>query len=346
MNGMDFQFSNSLALHSLWLVAGLAALLGWAVLRRRTLMQRWGAESLIARIAPGFSLARPALRAALCIGALVSIVLALSDPRWGTELVQTARKGADVVFVVDVSRSMLGEDATPNRLERAKQFVADAIDNMAGDRVALVDFAGTAAVRVPLTLNYSAFKTALNELEPKESLRGGSLLGDAIARAADCFIDDQPQGKAIVVLTDGEDMESEPAEAAGAALAEHGIRVFTVGIGDSGEGARIPIDSAQGRTYQTHQGQEVWSKMDPQTLEAVATAGGGLFVNAGLAQIELGEILERSLADLDRQSLETAEIQHTIPRFQWPVAAAIVLLIAESLTRDRRAAQPRLVVSQ
>ncbi|MSR18874.1 MAG: VWA domain-containing protein [Phycisphaerales bacterium] len=336
---MELEFANLTALHWLWAIAALTVLAVWGISRRRGDMRRFADSILLAKIAPSFSTARPVLRAALLLGALTAIVFGLSDPRWGIEQVETKRRGADVIFVLDVSRSMLAQDATPDRLERAKQFASDAVDRMGGDRVGLLDFAGVPAIRVPLTLNYGAMRSALAELTPKQSLRGGSMLGDAIRVASESFVGEANVGRAIVVLSDGEDMGSFPVEAAQQAFEEHGIRVFTVGIGDTAEGGRIPLESSAGRTYLTHDGQEVWTKMDPDTLRATAEAGGGVFIPAGTAQIDLGEIIELSLAELERQEFEVSSVHRSIPRFQWPVALALLLLLAECAVRDRSTQQ-------
>ena len=335
---MTLSFDNPSGL--LWLVAAAAvAALGIGVaLWRRRAAQRFADAALLPRIAPGLSLARGIWRAALLGGAATCLAVALMDPRAAEQSEELTRRGADVMFVVDVSRSMLAEDATPNRLERARTFISDAIDSMGGDRAGLIDFAGVAAVRAPLTLNYDALKAAVDGLEPKDSRRGGSMLGDAIRLAAESFPTDDA-GQAIVVLSDGEDMGSDPMDAAKEA-AERGIRIVTVGIGDPREGSRIPIGDGPSRRFLVHEGEEVWSRMDAATLRDVADATGGLFVPAGTAQVELGEILARTLSDLERTEGESSVARTAAPLFQWPAAIALALLVIESMiaARARRAA--------
>jgi Ca-activated chloride channel family protein len=248
------------------------------------------------------------------------------------------RRGLDAIFVVDVSRSMLAGDATPSRLDRARQFVIDASEALQGDRVGLVDFAGSATLRVPLTLNYAAFRQAVQNLEPKGASRGGSMLGEAIRMAANSFPTADKGARAVIVLSDGEDMGSEPAKAAAEALESLGVRVFTVGIGDSRDGARIPVTGTDGqRRYLVHDGQEVWSRMNPDTLREIAQAGGGAFVPAGTAQLDMAAVYRDSLAGLDRVDQEASLVKRQTPRFQWFAGAALVLLVLESLVTDRRA---------
>ena len=323
----------------LWLVAAAAvAVLGiGAALWRRRASVRLADAALLQRIAPGFSLSRGIWRATLLGGAASCLAIALMDPRAAEQTEELTRRGADVMFVVDVSRSMLAEDATPNRLERARTFISDAIDAMGGDRAGLIDFAGVAALRAPLTLNYDALKAAVDGLEPKDSRRGGSMLGDAIRLAAESFPTDDA-GHAIVILSDGEDMGSDPVDAAKEAAGK-GIRIITVGIGDPREGARIPVGEGSNQRFLVHEGEEVWSRMDSATLRDVADATGGLFVPAATAQVELGEILTRSLSDLECTEGESSVAKTTAPLFQWPAALALALLVIESMisARARRA---------
>ena len=333
---MTFHFQHPHAFYWFWLIAGLGVLAWWGLRRRSRAARTFADHPMLARIAPRLSFLRPALRAVLAITALVALVFALGDPRSGQRYVDVQRRGMDVVFVVDVSRSMLAEDASPNRLERAKLFVQDAMDSMAGDRVGLVDFAGDANLRSPITLNYDALENSLEELTPRSANRGGSMLGDAIRVASDAFSDDEPGGKAIVVLTDGEDMDSFPIEAASNAWSDHGARVYTVGIGDSDDGARIPIIRNNQRAWLTYQGQEVWSRMNPSLLNEIAEAGGGGFVPAGTRLVDLGEFFEDWITEIDvRDRADTVALEST-PRFQWFAGLALVLLLAECLVSERR----------
>ena len=213
----------------------------------------------------------------------------------------------------------------------------DASEALEGDRVGLVDFAGVAAIRTPLTLNYAAFRQAVQNLEPKAAARGGSMLGAAIRMAANSFPAADKGAKAVIVLTDGEDMGSEPVEAAKEALQEQGVRVFTVGIGDTREGARIPVRGTDGQQrFLVHEGQEVWSRMNTDALREVAEAGGGTFVPAGTAQVDMAAFYRDALGDLDRIDQESSLVKRQTPRFPWFVGAALLLLVAESLVTDRR----------
>jgi Ca-activated chloride channel family protein len=162
------------------------------------------------------------------------------------------------------------------------------------------------------------------------------MLGDAIRLAASSFTSEEAGGKAIVILSDGEDQQSMPVQMAESALAEQGIRVYTVGIGDDVQGARIPILVNGRRSWLTHDGQQVWTKMEPSTLKATALAGEGAFIPAGTKQFDLGRIFNDVVAADQRADLESTEIRITTPRFQWLAGLALLLLLADILVPTRR----------
>lgn len=329
------------AFHWIWLALGAALLVWFAYRGRRRAAARWADAPLFARIAPRASVWRPVVRGVLVVLTLAALALAMVDPRAGSTTEEVRRRGIDVYFVVDVSRSMLAEDVAPNRLDRSKQLVLDTLDRLGGDRAGLIAFAGTSSIRSPLTLNYGALRLAVNELAPQDADRGGSLLGDAIRLAADSFTDEVKSGKAIVVLSDGEDMESFPVEAARKAYADRGIRVYTIGLGDSRDGARIPALVDGQRSWLVHEGQEVWSKMDPSLLTETALAGGGAFVPAGTTHVDMAEVWDATVDAVGRRDFETQLVTRAAPQFGWFVMLALGLLIAEWLVPGARAAHAR-----
>lgn len=332
----ELEFNHPDAIRWLWLVAVVAVIAFWRLRGRARSLRRFADEPTLRRIGAESTVLRPAARILLALAAMGSMVLALLDPRWGFQYEEVQRRGLDCFFVVDVSRSMLAEDASPNRLDRAKGFIEDALAALGGDRVGLIAYAGTANLRCPLTLNQDLFRMSLAELAPESSLRGGSLLGDAIRVAAESFTDSQKGAKVIVVLTDGEDQGSFPIEAASKAYAELGVRVFTVGLGDPAVGARIPIEERGRRAFLQHDGQDVITRMDETTLREVALAGGGAFFPAGTRLLDMAAALDASLENLERAEQESTTIRRSTPRFQWFAGLALILLALESLLSERR----------
>ncbi|MEY2795200.1 MAG: hypothetical protein RIR10_916 [Planctomycetota bacterium] len=330
-----------------WLLAAVPAMLLvlWLARWRAAARRSFADASLFEKVAPRIVGSRGTARAILILTALALLSIALLDPRAGGRTEKVEQTGIDVMVAIDVSRSMLAEDARPDRLSRARQFATDIVDALGGDRVGLVEFAGVPALRCPLTFNHRAFLTQLDTLSPQATVRGGSLLGDAIRLAA-ASLDGEGVGKVIVVLSDGEDMESEPIEAAATAAKEKGIRVVTVGIGDPREGARIPLTEGVGnRRYLVHDGQEVWTKMDPTLLAEVAKAGDGFFIDAGTGQADMSQAAALLRQGLTTKSRAQATVSTKEPLFQYLAIAALLLLVFECLLPTRVPSKLRTAVS-
>jgi Ca-activated chloride channel family protein len=329
---MDIQIGNPTNVYLLWLAVAVGAVFAMALVARRQALAKFATSNLVKQLVPRGATSKRIAKAIMATTAIVALAIALTDIRWGRTWREVPQKGIEVMFVLDVSRSMLAEDASPNRLERAKQQIRDMIDEMTGDRVGLVVFAGDVRQRIPLTSNYQDFKLTLEEVGPHSVERGGSQLGDAIRAATAAFLDKTNDHKAIVAFTDGEDHESDPVAAAQAAVDEKGIRVFTVGLGDIQQGARIPIEQmATQRAYLQHNGQQVWSKMNSETLEKMAQTSGGAYIPAGTKQVDMAEVYRSYISSVEQTEFETAKINSYIPRFQWFAALALVLILVDSL---------------
>ena len=242
-----------------------------------------------------------------------------------------------MVFVVDVSKSMLAEDLAPNRLERAKLAIADVIAKLRGDRVGLLVFAGTAAVKCPLTLDYGFFRMMLDNVSVDSIERGGTMIGDAVRVVLDQMLDNQERKfRDIVLITDGEDHESFPVEAAKEA-AEKGVRLFIIGLGDENEGRRIPLnDESGGRTFMKYQCREVWSRLDADTLREMALATpGGRYLNVATGTIDLGEVYLQLIGTAEKKELAEETIEKYEEKFQVFLGVAFLLLSLEALISER-----------
>ncbi len=235
----------------LWLLLGVlgVAVVLIAALRRRGRQLRAFAEAdLVARLAPDVAPGRRAWRAALRIAALALLVVALAGPKWGFHWEEVKREGIDLIVAIDTSRSMLATDVKPDRLERAKLAVMDLVQLLKGDRIGLVPFAGTAFLECPLTLDYAAFERSLRSVQVGLIPRGGTALARAIETSLDGFEAHEGRHEALILITDGEDHEGDVEKAAQAA-AEHGVEIFTVGIGTE-QGELIPVSGVGQRLRQ------------------------------------------------------------------------------------------------
>jgi Ca-activated chloride channel family protein len=340
MNPAEFAFANPAALNWAWAVVAAAALVALRARSRSRALGTFADARLLGAIAPSAGGARPLVRALLAVAALAALVPALMDPRWGAQVEEVRRRGADVFFVVDVSRSMTAQDATPDRLARARQMVEETVESLGGDRVGLIEFAGTAAMRVPLTLNYGAFRATLGELRALSGARGGTALANAIELAADSFPETSAGSRAIVVLSDGEDLSGgdDPVAAARAALEDRKVHVYSVGIGDAREGGRIPVARGGDGSvrYLVHEGQEVWTKLDERVLRDLALAGGGAYIPAGTDRVDMARAFEQTVGQLERQEFESSTVTRRTPRFQWFAGIAFACLLAGAVIPPRR----------
>ena len=246
----------------------------WCFWRKQHMLKVLAESSLLKTINMSVSRSRQVVKALFLMTAFAAIAFSLTRPAWNPTPREVKRQGRDVVILLDVSRSMLAEDIKPNRLERAKLAIKDLMETIQGDRIGIVTFAGSASVKCPLTQDYAFVRMVLDRITTESTHRGGTNVGDAIRKAADEVFDEQvKEYKDIILITDCDDQEeSFPIQAAEKA-GDKGIRLIAVGLGNPNEGARIPVISEDGaKTFLKYEGQEVWTKLDEQTLRQVAAA--------------------------------------------------------------------------
>jgi Ca-activated chloride channel family protein len=331
-------------LHLLWLVPALCGLYVYAFGRKRQALAAFMALDLAPRLLPHLSRVRQWSKALCLLGAVGGFILALMQPQWGKHWQDIPRRGRDLMILLDVSRSMLVEDVAPNRLERAKIDIQDLVQVLhrdGGHRLGLVVFAGRASLQCPLTLDYAFFLQKLRHVGATTVGQGGTLIGDAIRQALRGFGTLEHNYKDIILITDGEDHDSFPLEAAQAA-AEQQVNIYTIGIGSPTRGSRIPLQNAAGeRTYVRHQGQEVRSQMRENLLLDIAQRTGGAYVPAGTRAIELDRIYAAHIAPKARRDIDVAVRERYVHRFQGFILAALLLLAVDILIRERKTERMR-----
>ena len=307
--------------------------------RRQVAMRNLADKKLMGVINEHASNSRRTAKSLIILISIILIVVGLSRPRWNAKARPVQSKGRDVVILLDVSRSMLAEDIKPSRLERAKLAINDLIDNLSGDRLGVVVFAGDASVRCPLTQDYGFIKLVLDEITTQSSNVGGTNLGDAIRMASNEVFDNTPKDfKDIILITDGGDLESSlPIEAASAA-GDKGIRIIAVGIGDKNEGSRIPIYAEDGkRSFLEYNGEQIWTKLEDTTLREVARASSnGKYIPAETGAFDLGEIYDGIIASSQKRELEEKVQMEYEEKFQIFLCAAFILLTSEMLIGTRK----------
>jgi Ca-activated chloride channel homolog len=333
----DVTYDDLRWLNLLWLALLAAAAGAYGIWQRRRALRLFGDASLTARLASGSGLARGLLRTGMIAAALACLTFAIVGPRWGQVEQRLVQRGIDVMVVLDVSRSMLARDIAPNRLQRAVLSLSDdLLPALGGDRVGLITFAGVPTLKCPLTNDYGFFRLALEDVSTNSSPRGGTLIGDALRKAATCFDKTLDTHRLVLLITDGEDHESFPVEAAKALWNDEKIPVVAVALGDEAEGARIPVEAEGGSDYLKHKGQTVWSKANFSDLRAIAAASQlNAFVPVGTKNFDLGEIYRKTIIPVIqyKQREESQTVQQP-SQFHPFALAALLLVFVESLLRD------------
>jgi Ca-activated chloride channel family protein len=330
---MRFEHSNLLWL-LLLVPPALALFFWWGERVRRKLLAQFVEPRLLASLTVGLSLTRRKIRYALALAALALLIITLARPQRGFDLQEVSQHGLDIVVAVDTSKSMLATDIAPNRLARAKLAAMELMQKAATDRLGLVAFAGDAFLECPLTIDNTAFQQSVQELDVNSIPQGGTALAAAINTALTAF-KEKDHYKALVLLTDGEDNDEGALEAAQNA-AKEGLKIFTVGIG-SAEGTLVTIPGPDGNTdyIRDEKGQVVKTKLNEQLLQQIAAATGGFYLPLRGANT-MDTLYDRGLAPLPKAEGSEKLIRRYHEQYRWPLAAAMLLLLAELFFPERR----------
>ena len=325
----------------LWLLAGAAAcgalLWTWRRydLRQRAALADFASSHLHAELTKSFSIVKRNWKRGLIFAAVTCLFVALSRPQAGFRWEEVKRRGIEVVFAVDTSKSMMTPDVKPNRLTRAKLAVDDFVSKLNGDGVGLIAFAGNAFLQCPITLDYDAFRESLNALDTNIIPRGGTDIASAIQETQTALQNRAGSDKILVLLTDGEDLEGNALTAAKAA-AKDGLKIYTLGVGST-SGELIPVSAENGGGFvKDDAGQFVKSRLDESGLKAIADATGGRYAPLGAQGEGLETIYKEALAPLAKHDLASRQQKIYTERYQWPLAMALGLLLASLLVGTRR----------
>lgn len=331
-----FLFQNPAVLwHLAWVVPGLVGVWGYAAFRRRGALHRFADPGHLPALRREVDGRRRWRKQGAVLTGAVLILVGLARPASDPEPAPHVTRGREVVFLLDVSRSMLAADVAPNRLERAKWMIRDCLAVLEGDRVALVAFAGATEVVCPLTMDYAFFEMRLDAITPDTVRLGGTKIGDAIRTVMrTVFRDGAGTHRDIILITDGEDHESAPVEAARLA-GEAGIRILAIGLGDPERGARIPIPGTN--RVVREDGRAVTTRMSPGQIRAIAAqTPGGASLPVGTRDVRLEEVYRSFARQADRAELQVQELLRYRERFSYVLLAAFVLLLLEPLVGERR----------
>jgi Ca-activated chloride channel homolog len=331
-----------------WLAGGALACLALLWLWRRydarqhAALARFVSAHLRTQLTQSVSIGRRRLQRGLLLTALALLFVALAGPLVGFRWEQVSRRGIEIIFAVDTSRSMSTPDVRPDRLTRAKLAIDDFTNRLGGDGVGLVAFAGEAYLVCPVTLDYGAFHESLNSIDINTIGRGGTNIASAIRESQAALRRRPSNDKILILVTDGEDLEGDALIAAQAAAQQDGLKIYTVGVG-SAQGDLIPLSANPNAGFvKDESGAFVRSRLDEPALKAIAAATGAQYAPLGPEGQGLESIYQRSLAPLLKHDLASRQQRVYIQRYQWPLSGALALLLLSMLigTRAGRARRP------
>ena len=331
-------------LWGLLLIPLLIALFVRAERRGHRRLQEFVSARLLPQLAATVNRPRRITRFGFQLLGLALALVSLAQPRWGYTFEDVKRKGLDLLIAVDTSRSMLSNDVQPNRLDRVKLAVQDLINELQGDRVGLIAFAGRAFLQAPLTIDYDAVVEAINDLDTKTIPEGGTNISSAITLATQSFGKSATGNRALIIFTDGEELSGDAVKTAKEA-ADAGVRIFTVGVGTP-QGSLIPVTGDDGQTafVKDSAGQVVKSKLDDKRLREIAEATGGFYVHLESGLRTMQQVQNEGLAKMQAAEMDVRLSRRPIERYEWPLSAALLALALSILIPERKRARERRYV--
>ena len=323
------RFEDPTYLYLLLIIPILYLMRMWMLLQRKKALKLWGDRDLTRRQMPDVSRHRPMVKFCLMMAVLALIIIMLARPQMGTKVSNEKRHGIEAIICLDISNSMKAEDVTPSRLDKSKMLVENMVDHFTNDKIGLVVFAGDAFTQLPITADYVSAKMFLQSTTPALIEEQGTDIAKAIGLAQNSFTQQKNIGRAIIVITDGEDHEGGALEAAKAAK-KAGMRVFILGVG-AGQGA--PIPDGKGGYMMDNSGQTVMTKLNEQMCRDIAAAGSGTYIHVDNTN-EAQEKLNSELAKMQKNEVSSVVYSDYDDQFQVVGIIAILLLILEVIVYE------------
>ena len=309
----------------------------WTFFWKKRIQKSFGSAVVLKRLSPDLSFFKSSLKfITLCL-AVGFLVIGLINPKIGTKLETIKREGVDIVFAIDVSKSMLAEDVAPNRLEKSKQLVTQIINNLASDRVGIIAYAGKAFPQLPITTDYASAKMFLQSMNTDMLSSQGTAINEAIELSRNYFDDEEQTNRVLIIISDGEDHNDLSVEVAEAA-SEEGIKIYTIGVG-SEKGGPIPLKrNGVVMSYKKDQNNEtVITKLNEETLRLIANEAKGSYIN-GSQTADVVEQIRAVLSAMDKKEFEAKEFAEYKDQFQWFLGIGLFFLILDVLLLERKTA--------
>jgi len=304
---------------------------------KRYAQNKFISKPLLKKLSPNRSIFKPVLKLFVLCLAFACIIIAMVNPKIGTKLETIKREGVDIVFALDVSKSMLAEDISPNRLEKSKQLVTQIINNLASDRVGIIAYAAKAFPQLPITTDYAAAKMFLQSMNTEMLSSQGTAIDQAIQLARTYYDDDEQTNRVLIIISDGEDHGNIATDVAEEA-SDEGIRIFTIGVGDI-NGGPIPIkrNGIVLNYKKDNQGETVITRLNEETLKSIAEVANGEYIN-GKNTAEVVEKIRDILNKMDKKEFEAKQFAEFKDQFQWFLALGILFLFIDIFLLERKTA--------
>ncbi|MDR2910234.1 MAG: VWA domain-containing protein [Bacteroidales bacterium] len=329
-----FRFGNIEYFWSLLLIPVFIVIFIWSRILRRKALRKFGNISLLSELMPFSSKNRPIFKFTILMLALVSFIVGMARPQFGSKLKTVKREGVELIIAIDVSNSMMAEDIEPNRLERAKMAISRLVDRLNDDKIGLIVFAGDAYTQLPITSDYNSAKLFLNSISTQIVPKQGTAIGAAINLGMRSFTPSGQANKAIIIITDGENHEDDAVLSAQNA-AKEGIIVHAIGMGLS-QGSPIPVVLYGQKDYlKDRSGNVVITKLNEPMLEQIVTAGNGIYVRANNAQIGLDNLFDE-INKMQKSEMESRIYSEYDDQFQYLFAIGLFLLLFEFIVLERK----------
>jgi Ca-activated chloride channel family protein len=330
-----FRFANEIWLYALLAIPVLIVIFWMNSRWRKRVIATLGDAKILENLIPTFSKVLPRWKRFLFLLGLTFLLIGMANPQIGTKYEEVKREGFELMICLDVSNSMLAEDLTPNRLERAKQAISRLVDRLKNDKIGVIVFAGDAYIQLPMTVDHSAAKLFLRSIDTDIVPAQGTAIGKAIELASNSFSANTKANKSIIIITDGENHEDDALEQSAAAV-ESGITVHTIGIG-SLNGTPIPIyKRGQMLGYRKdREGNTVVTKLNETMLQQIAASGEGIYVRANNSRTGLNALMDE-LEGMERDEYDSKMFTSYEDRFQYFIALALLLLLIELLLPSRK----------
>jgi Ca-activated chloride channel family protein len=302
---------------------------------KRSAQNKFAEKKLLDKLSPNRSLFKSLLKIIVLCLAFGCLTIALVNPKIGTKLETVKREGVDIVFAVDVSKSMLAEDIAPNRLEKSKQLVTQIINNLASDRIGIIAYAGKAFPQLPITTDYASAKMFLQSMNTEMLSSQGTAIDEAIQLSRTYYDDEDQTNRVLIIISDGEDHNNIAVEVAEAA-SDEGIKIFTIGVGSS-KGGPIPIkrNGIVLNYKKDNSGETVITKLNEETLIEIAEEANGQYIN-GRNTTEVVEIIRDILNKMDKKEFEAKQFAEFKDQFQWFIAFGIFFLFIDVFLLERK----------